>query len=558
MAETVPHSTSQFVMFPIGLISMAEALRKNGYNTQIINLGEWMLADMHFDVERFIEATDSEVFAVDLHWCTHTRGAVQIACLCKKHHPNSLVVLGGLTSTRFHDEILRRCPFVDLVIRGEGELPIVEIAAAKQASGKLRKIPNLTHRSQDRRIISNPIAKPIENLDDFEFCSIELVKPNAMSTTIGVPPVKVWNVPICRGCLYNCVSCGGSAYSYLKMFGRERPAFRSPRRIVEDVKLLAEKGIGQVFLFQDARMGGKRYWNELFSLMKREMVDSVLTMELFSPADAEYLDALKNTGLRIDLNFSVESGAEHVRRVHGRDYSNEKVVTTMRLCRERDIKLGMFFMTVLGHDTQDSFTQTIRFCEEIYRMDRMARHRQDELQMPVPEWFIPVIGPMILLDPGSLAFDYPDRYGYRPLFRSFIDYYAGMGYPSWRRWISYETRNFTRNDIFDLILQALELNGQLREKYSVSRGRIENPEDRAFLSGRLFDLRAYRLVPDLVDSIMQSRGEKERSERLRELWLDLSEYSDRPWPRSHSTDRFGYHTFFEKIVHESVGLMTGS
>jgi len=558
MAETVPHSSAQFVMFPVGLISMAESLRKNGYNAQIVNLGEWMLADVNFDAERFIATADSAIFAVDLHWCTHTRGSVQIAQLCKKYHPTSLVVLGGLTATRFHDEILQRCPFVDIVIRGEGESPILDLAAVKRVSGKLRNIPNLTYRNENRHIISNPIAKPRETLDDLEFCSLELVTPNTMSTTMGVPPVKVWNVPICRGCVYNCVSCGGSAHSYLKMFGREKPAFRSPARIVEDVKLLAEKGIRQAFLFQDARMGGKHYWNELFSVIRSEKVDSVLTMELFAPADAEYLDALKHSGVHIDLNFSVESGSETVRRAHGREYSNEEVATTMRLCRERDITLGIFFMTVLGYDTAVSFQQTIAFCEQVYRMDRAARQGRDEPKLSVPKWFIPVIGPMILLDPGSLAFDYPDRYGYRLLFKNFADYYAGMSYPSWRRWISYETKYFARDGVFDLILKALELNRQLREKYSVSRGRPENPQDRAFLNAKIFDMRANRLVPDLVDSIMQLKDESDRSERLHQLWLDLAEYSTRPWPKNEGTDKFGYRALFDKAIQESVGLMTGS
>jgi radical SAM superfamily enzyme YgiQ (UPF0313 family) len=155
--------------------------------------------------------------------------------------------------------------------------------------------------------------------------------------------------------------------------------------------------------------------------MRSEKIDNVLTMELFTPADAEYLDALKHSGVRIDLNFSVESGSDAVRRLHEREYSNEDVLATMRLCQERDIRLGVFFMTVLGHDTAESFQQTVSFCEQIYRMDRMARRKEDELRLTVPKWFIPVIGPMILLDPGSLAFDYPDQYGYRLLFLNRTD-----------------------------------------------------------------------------------------------------------------------------------------
>jgi hypothetical protein len=84
------------------------------------------------------------------------------------------------------------------------------------------------------------------------------------------------------------------------------------------------------------------------------------------------------------------------------------------------------------------------------------------------------------------------------------------------------------------------------------------PQDRAILNSKIFDMKANRLVPTLVDDIMRLNDEEDRSERLRELSLNLAEYSTHPWPRNDAQDKFGYRALLEQVMHESVGLMPGN
>ena len=59
---------------------------------------------------------------------------------------------------------------------------------------------------------------------------------------MGFVPFKDWlQYPvcaslICRGCTHDCVTCGGSAYSFREHFGRDRVAFRDPDLLVRDIK----------------------------------------------------------------------------------------------------------------------------------------------------------------------------------------------------------------------------------------------------------------------------------------------------------------------------------
>ena len=147
--------------------------------------------------------------------------------------------------------------------------------------------------------------KPGDDLDEFEFTRLDLLEPKRAIFTPGQLPS--WVIPISRGCSYNCVSCGGSAYSYRTYLGRKRPAFRSPEKIVEDLRKLSAQGVQLVFLCQDPRIGGKEYWSKLLSTLQKEPIQlRQLTMELFSPADEEYIKELSKIGVRIILTISPE------------------------------------------------------------------------------------------------------------------------------------------------------------------------------------------------------------------------------------------------------------
>jgi hypothetical protein len=54
IAHTVGESTDQFIVFPIGLLSMAEYVTRNGYRASIDNLGERMIESKEFDPESYL------------------------------------------------------------------------------------------------------------------------------------------------------------------------------------------------------------------------------------------------------------------------------------------------------------------------------------------------------------------------------------------------------------------------------------------------------------------------------------------------------------------------
>jgi B12-binding domain/radical SAM domain protein len=498
IAYTVRESTQQFITAPVGMLSIADYLDRNGYRVLVDNIGDRMFTSEGFDAEMHIRNLSAKVYAIGLHWCVHSQGAIEIARLCKRLHPDAMIVLGGLTATVFHEELVRKYEFVDAVIRGEAEKPFLLLMNALEQRKTLEGVPNLTFRDGGGGIRSVPLMKPSADLDEFEFTRLDLMEPKGSIFTPGMP--SLWSIPICRGCLHNCVACGGSAYSYKTYLGRQQPAFRSPEKIAEDLRKLSEQGVQRVFLFQDPRMGGKKYWRRLLTTLQNEKIQlTQLTMELFGPVNEEYIKELSKIGVPIVLTISPESCVGSVRKVHGRNYTNEALFRTIKTCKRYGIPVGIFSMIALANDTPKTIRETWQVWEQICLINLKS-----EGQAPVHFAF----GPMILLDPGSLASDFPTDYGYRLIFKDLEDYINGMSLPSWHQWISYETKFLNRDLITRLIIDSIEYSINLRERYGFY-SRFEAD------TARLCLVTANKLTIGVVNDAMSLHDEGEKMKRLK-------------------------------------------
>jgi B12-binding domain/radical SAM domain protein len=452
---TVRDSTDQFIIPSVGILSIADYLDRNGYKVVVNNIGECMITNVAFDVEEHIKNLSSRVYAIELHWCVHSQGAIEIARLCKKIHPDAMVVMGGLTSTVFAEEIIGKYEFIDAVIRGEAEKPFLSLMKALERNSNLDEVPNLIFRNSSGSIRINSLTESCTDLDEFEFTRFDLLEPKRAIYPVGTPPH--WSIPVCRGCIHNCVSCGGSAYSYKKYLGRKKPAFRSPGKIVADIQKLNAQEVYIVFLFQDPRMGGSEYCNRLIKTLRDSGVQLTgLTMELFGPASEEYIKKLAGLGFPITIIMSPESGSDSVRAVHGRDYTNEDILKTIEYCKKYNITLSLSTMTALANDVPKTIVETWNFWEQICKVNL-------KLSGEKPVFY--AYGPMILLDPGSIGFDFAPDKGYRLLFGSFEDYINGLSLPLWTQWISYETRYLNKESITELIIDSLERSINLRKQY---------------------------------------------------------------------------------------------
>jgi B12-binding domain/radical SAM domain protein len=498
----------QLIKVPLGMLSIADYLDRHGYKALVDNLADRMVNDKAFDAEEHIRNISARIYAIGLHFHHHCQGAIEVAKLCKKLHPDALVILGGLTATYFHKEIIRKYKFIDAVIRGEGEKPFLQLIRALEKHGKLTATPNLTYRTDAGKIRVTPLMKGSENLDEFEFIRFDLLEPK---TSIFTSDEQTrWSLQVCRGCTYNCVTCGGSAYSYKTYFGMERPSFRSPGKIVEDIKRLNDQGIHRIGLYQDPRMGGEKYWKELMATLRREKLEiEMFSMDLLTTADEEFIREVATIGKPVMLYICPDSGACDVRRAQGRCYSNEDLLNTVELCYRYHIPVTVFFSVGLAGETHETIKETWELWDKLCSLDQMALIKGSfgKIERGAPMGG-PIIGP-IILEPGALAFDFPERYGYKLIFSNLEKYIKGLSQPSWHQWLNHETNLLDKNAFIELIFESIDYSINQREKYGVynkSQATVER-----------FRAKVARIAVDEVNRIMNLPDRTESESRLRSL-----------------------------------------
>ena len=506
ISDVVP-STSIFESYPIGFISMLGYLHQHGYRVRIINVALKMLNNPSFNPEKLIKSLDPLAFGIDLHWLVHAQGSLKLAEIVKRWHPDTPVIIGGLSATYFHTQIVRNYPYVDYVIRGDTtEEPLLQLLNCIERGKDPVDVPNLTWKDSDDRVQVNSLSFIPENLDEYILDYGAVIKSAIKNLDIeGHFPYRDWlkyplaAVLTCKGCIYNCITCGGSKYSYQKVCSRSRVAFKSAEKLVEEMKIIGDYIKGPIFVLNDIRIGGKKYVENLLKEIKKERIHNPLIIELFKPASRRFLeDVIKASG-EASLEISPESHDEMVRRSFGRNYGNEELERTLAFASELGYKrIDVFFMIGLPYQDMESVLKTVRYAEKL-----IQRYGKGGRLHP----FIAPLAPFV--DPGSLVFENPDLYGYHLFFKSLEEYRTALELPSWKYSLSYQTRWMTRDDIVNSTYKAARLLNTIKKENML----ISEVEAEAIFK----KLQLAEILTRKVDEIFQQRNEKIRLEQLQVL-----------------------------------------
>jgi B12-binding domain/radical SAM domain protein len=505
VSDLVP-STPVFEMYPIGLTTIAEYLERNGLRVRIINLAVRMLNSEKFDPEKLIQTLRPAAFGIDLHWMPHAHGAIEIARLCKKHHPDTPIMFGGFSSSYYHEELVRR-PEVDFVVRGDStELPVLQLMQQitdHPDAASLEAIPNLTWQRSDGTVEVNEITYSPPNLDDVLIDYSYVVRSVARYRDLAsLVPFKGWlGYPITaalsvRGCTHNCRTCGGSATAFAALHNRRRPAYRSPEDLAQDIQNIARFSKGPVFILGDIRQPGEEYADRFLQAI--EGYQGPVILELFDAADREFVERISRALPNWTLEISLESHSEEVRKAFGRPYRNADIEATMGYALEAGVqRLDIFFMIGLPKQDYQSVMDTVDYSEYLMRDLDTGQQRR----------LIPFISPLApFLDPGSPVFENPKRYGYTFFARSLEEHRQALVQPSWKYVLNYETQWMDRDQIVASTYEAGLRMNRLKAAYGlVEQDQADRTETRI--------LKARQLIAQ-VDDIMSISDPKRRDKLL--------------------------------------------
>jgi anaerobic magnesium-protoporphyrin IX monomethyl ester cyclase len=262
-------------------------------------------------------------------------------------------VIGGSHVTFLPDEGLEHC---DYVVRGEGQVAILELLSALAQERSLDSVAGLSYHGSDGKKRHNA---------DRPFCSQEaLAALPAPDLSLIAGHERMTNVPIMTqwGCPYDCDFC-----SVIKMFGR-----RVRARNVEDVlvELDRYRDRDSVFFYDDNFVVNKQRTGKLLGAMiergfglrwsAQMRADTVYKDKRTREVDHAFLDLMRRSGAQM-----VYCGFESVNPATLQAYNKHQDVETIRDAVRvfHDYGIAVHGMFVVGSDADDVRTldQTATF-----------------------------------------------------------------------------------------------------------------------------------------------------------------------------------------------------
>ena len=506
VSDVVP-STQIFEMYPIGFMTILGYLQSHGHSVRIINVALRMLKSRRFDVARLIRSLEPAAFGLDLHWLVHAQGSLELAKLVKRYHPEIPVIFGGISASYYHKELVLY-PQVDYVIRGDSaEEPLRQLLSAIKEKRSPKDVPNLTWKEGDH-VRVNQFSHSPSDMNGMAFDYREVMRSTVRYRDfLGHLPFRDWlNYPIlavlsCRGCVHDCLTCGGSASAYRRICGRKSPAYRGPELLSRDIALASRYIKAPIIILGDILQAGEEYAERLLNGIGREKISNHIALEFFCPPPRRLLEMVADAIPNFNIQISPESHDEEIRKRFGRAYDNKSLERAIEDALELGCKrVDVFFMIGLPGQTRESVRHTIDYC-------RLLLERYDGGNTGRIHPYVSPLAPF--LDPGSRAFEDPEKYGYRLFFRTLEEHRRALLAPSWKYTLNYETKWMSRDDLVSSTYEAaLELN-RLKAAYGLLHHKTAERIDRR--------IRTEQEVMGEIDNICATEEGREREKSIENL-----------------------------------------
>ena len=509
ISDLIPSSTV-FEMYPLGFLTMSSYLQDRGWTVRIVNLALRMLNDQRFNVPSFLAKLRPKAVGIDLHWLPHAHGSLEIARIVKDVHPDVPVIMGGLSSSYFHRELIEY-PQVDYVLRGDSvEPPLHQLLTALRTKRSLTEIPNLTWKTE-ADVHVNPLTYMPSALDEADIRPDRMVEMVLRYRDLAsvLPFNGWWQHPITaaftvKGCAHECVTCGSSRTSCGHVTSRQRPVFRSPANLVKNMADISRLSRGPIFLVGDLHQAGEDHAVEVLDRLRGVGLPNEVIFEFFTMPSRDYLERIDRSVRHWSIELSPESHDPAIRRIQDETtfFSNDEMERTIDDALSlRCTRVDVFFMVGLPHQTPESVDATIDYCERLFRTyDRRL------------SCFISPMGPF--LDPGSRGFEDPEGFGYRLFARTLEEHRRLLVQPTWEQILNYETAWMTRAQLVDATYDAAERLNELK----LQHGRISKRQGQT-VAGHIREAR------NLRSRLASANGNPGSSESLERLKGEISRYS---------------------------------
>ena len=336
---------------PTGLLCLASHAKQYGYRPVIIDFNVLFRRDK-YPSDYFLQA--AKKILARRPWiigfgvmCNNFPVALLIANKCKELAPHIPIIFGGPDVFMEDIPAMRFFKQIDIIVRGEGEITLVETLNALKNNQPLTNILGITFREKGR-IQRNPDRPFINNLDRLPYLDFSLL-PKTKSYRIDT-------IEAGRGCPFKCTFC-----SSRKMW---RGIFRikSARRLVRELKqihsLSGKRKDSCLNLSHDNFLASRKTVEKFFSLIAGQKISWACTSRL-DLLDAALIKKLKRAGCR-EIVLGIESASPKIQKEIKKNLPLSKLPRTLNLLQQNGLRVCLSFIIGFPNEKKPQINQTLR------------------------------------------------------------------------------------------------------------------------------------------------------------------------------------------------------
>ena len=362
---------SKLKLVPIGLAYIATAMKKAGFDFDILDIDVDRLSDQQIDQE-----LEKDVYDVVCMGCIVTgyKMVKQLAAMVRAKSPNATIIVGNSVATSI-PEILLKNTEADITVMGEGDLTIIEILESishgkswEYVEGICFKKNNAITATNKRELIKDISTLPVVDFSIFDIEKYISTSEFAVSDPLPFKRSSTRALPVntARGCIANCSFC-------YHVFKYHRYRYRTPSSICEEIsQMILNYNLNYILLWDELTFFSKKQVKEFC----REILDRKLCFawggscrgNLFQEdKDLETIEMMKQAGC-VRMGYSLESSDETILRFMNKRISVDQFSRQTKLFKKAGIPVVTSLVLGFPQETPATIEKTFDCCisNEIY------------------------------------------------------------------------------------------------------------------------------------------------------------------------------------------------
>lgn len=267
--------------------------------------------------------------------------------------PNIPTVLGGPHATFDAENILADHPYINFVVRGEGELTTTELVKNLAKPDAWGSIKGLSFTYQGRHV-HNEKRDFIEDINILPLPARHLA-PLGKYRALGFPI----NMVTSRGCPFECIFCVGS-----RMVGR-RVRYFDVKRVVDEFEMISKMGFVQVNIVDDLFTSNKKRCMDICNeIMRRGIKTRWGAFARVDTVSQDLLDTMHAAGCTV-LCFGIESGVQEILNTIKKKTNLDLCRKAAQMCKDAGIDPMTSYILGLPGETPETVKQTMEFARSL-------------------------------------------------------------------------------------------------------------------------------------------------------------------------------------------------